>query len=108
MSSASPQFRGYDDYYVPLLRLLAALPGGKGRTREVQDEFWRCHQSRIPPEHRVIIRDGKEEKWRNVLDWSRNEAQEARPARYAPVRLLADIAGRSGLAQSEPGRDTPG
>ena len=72
MSSASPQFRGYDDYYVPLLRLLAALPGGKGRTREVQDEFWRCHQLRIPPEHRVIIRDGKEEKWRNVLDWSRN------------------------------------
>ena len=32
--------------------------------------------------------------------------QETRPARYAPVRLLADIAGWSGLAQSEPGRDT--
>jgi hypothetical protein len=73
MTDATREFVRYDDYHVPLLRLLAALPAGQGETRDVQDEFWINHQTSIPPEHRVHIRNGREDKWRNVLDFARNE-----------------------------------
>jgi hypothetical protein len=76
VADAALKFRRYDDYYVPLLRLLGELQDGRGQTRTIQDAFWERYESCIPSEHLVTIRQGREEKWRNVLDWARKELKD--------------------------------
>ena len=59
-----------DDYEVPLLRLLAELPGGQGQTSHVCDLFEKRYRDLIPKEH-FREKRGKEEKWRNNVRWCR-------------------------------------
>lgn len=64
------EFKVQGDYEVPLLRLMAALPGGQGRTDAVCRLFEAEYGQRIPPEHfETMI--GKEAKWRNNVRWCR-------------------------------------
>ena len=43
------------DYAVPLLRLLANLPGGAGTHEEVSEQFLQRFRSEIPQEHFEIV-----------------------------------------------------
>lgn len=64
-------FEGQADYEVPLLRLLAALPGGQGRPAEVCRLFEAEHGHRIPDSHRGSYPSNPEPIWRNNLRWCR-------------------------------------
>ncbi len=63
-------FEMQPDYEVPLLRLLAELPGGRGRTADVCRRFEVEYRHRIPREH-YETQIGKEPKWRNNVRWCR-------------------------------------
>lgn len=60
------------DYEVPLLRLLAELPDGKGRSRDVVALFWDHYQHRIPARHRESLASKSDVKrWDNIVRWAR-------------------------------------
>lgn len=65
-----PLFKTQPDYEVPLLRLLARLPGGRGKTDDVCRQFEVEYGHRIPTEH-YETKIGKEPKWRNNVRWVR-------------------------------------
>ncbi len=61
------------DYYVPLLRLLAEMPGGGGSPKKVAGLFWQRYQTAIPREHQQEVPSGGGEIiWSNRVAWSRN------------------------------------
>ena len=67
-----PQFLNWDDYLVPVLRVLAELPDGEGEARDVIDMFWRRYKDQIP---RTALRPVSEkstgETWSNRIRGSR-------------------------------------
>lgn len=66
------QFHSYADYELPLLEVLAELPGGQGMSKEVRDRFGERFADRIPEEHKVFLENVREVKWRNIVAWVRN------------------------------------
>ncbi len=63
------------DYYVPLLRLLADMPGGKTTAEKAVQEFWERYSDRIVPEHHELL-ESNELKWSNFVRWARNKLKE--------------------------------
>ena len=76
-------FEVQSDYEVPLLHLLARLPGGQGKTGEVCRRFEAEYGHRVPREH-YETKVGKEPKWRNNVRWCRKYLVE-RSAGDAPA-----------------------
>jgi hypothetical protein len=58
------------DYAVPLLRLLADLPGGAGTREEVSKQFLQRFRSEIPKEYLELVPSGGEGKWRKHVGWT--------------------------------------
>lgn len=65
-------FQTSNDYYVPLLRLLAELPGGQGAVREVVRLFGERYRESIPEWHYEHTRDGQIRYEQNI-HWARLE-----------------------------------
>jgi hypothetical protein len=66
------QFRVQADYRVPLLRLLANMPGGGGTKREALERFWERYESYIPPADREEVPSGGGViRWMNKVAWCR-------------------------------------
>jgi hypothetical protein len=65
-------FETQNDYTVPLLRLLAEMPRGEGRVAEVLRRFEQKYRSQIPPDHYEELKSGREVRWENYVQWSRN------------------------------------
>ena len=63
---AGPMFEKPDDYNLALLKLMAELPDGTARKRDVVDLFLERYRERIPPEH--FKADGRD--WRDNVGWS--------------------------------------
>lgn len=63
-------FDSQTDYEVPLLRLLAELPNGQGRTVDVCRLFEKKYQAHIPKSHYGTRTDGSPI-WENNVHWSR-------------------------------------
>lgn len=70
-----PMFEVQPDYTVPLLRLLAQLPGGQGKTQDVLRLFESEYRRRIPSSHLPLRRDGNPI-WNNNVRWCRNALRE--------------------------------
>lgn len=60
------------DYIVPLLRLLAELPGGQGTRAEVSERFLERFRTEIPQEDFAPVASSNEPRWRNRVAWARN------------------------------------
>ena len=58
------------DYDVPLLRLLADLPGGAGTRGEVERQFLQRFRSEMPKEHLELVPSGGQERWAKHLGWT--------------------------------------
>jgi hypothetical protein len=65
-------FRNYADYEIPLLQVLADLPGGQGTAQDVRDRFGEQFDDRIPVEHQVYLENAHVTKWRNIVAWVRS------------------------------------
>ena len=63
-------FTQHADYTVPLLRLLADLPGGAGTREEVLNQFLQRFRSEIPQDHFELVPSGGEERWSKHLGWT--------------------------------------
>ena len=63
------------DYDVPLLRLLAELPGGEGQAGDVVRLFREQYEDRIPQEHYGARRNGNPI-WVNLAHWARNHLKD--------------------------------
>ena len=63
-------FTQHADYTVPLLRLLADLPGGAGTREEVLNQFLQRFRSEIPQDHFQLVPSGGEERWSKHLGWT--------------------------------------
>jgi hypothetical protein len=63
-------FTQHADYTVPLLRLLADLPGGAGAREEVLNQFLQRFRLEIPQEHFELVPSGGEERWSKHLGWT--------------------------------------
>ena len=63
-------FTQHADYIVPLLRLLADLPGGAGTREEVLNQFLQRFRSEIPQDHFQLVPSGGEERWSKHLGWT--------------------------------------
>jgi hypothetical protein len=59
------------DYHVPLLRLMANLPGGQGGRPRVHSEFWQQHEDQIPPHHLEPRGKSRQAYWQTIVDWCR-------------------------------------
>jgi hypothetical protein len=70
---SEPPFEVYADYQVPLLKLMADLPGGQGRAKDVTDQFWIRYQQRIPPDHLKKLADGRTARWAHKVAWNRHD-----------------------------------
>lgn len=57
------------DYAVPLLRLLADLPGGAGTREEIERQFFQRFRSEILQEHLEVVPSGGQERWAKHLGW---------------------------------------
>jgi restriction endonuclease Mrr len=83
------------DYCVPLLRLLAEIPGGQGSTQEIIDLFFEKYGQQIPPAHFDLTQKG-EVHWHNKIAW----------VRYNLVRLgLMDAPARGVWRITQAGRE---
>ena len=58
------------DYAVPLLRLLASLPGGAGTRKEVERRFLERFESEVPKAHLEVVPSGGQERWAKHLGWT--------------------------------------
>jgi len=63
-------FEHRDDYAVPLLRLLADLPGGAGIPEDISERFLQRFGSEIPSEGFEAVSSGAEKWWYHVA-WTR-------------------------------------
>jgi len=73
-----PMFQGEKDYYVPVLRVVAGMPNGAARKKDVLNELMRRYGHRIPPEHREMVSSSiRTLKWDNYASWSRQHLIEA-------------------------------
>jgi hypothetical protein len=63
-------FQTAEDYYVPLLRLLATLEGGQGRAGDIVRLFGEMYRENIPDWHYEHTKDG-ETRWQTYVHWSR-------------------------------------
>lgn len=70
-------FRTREDYTVPLLELLASLPGHQAKRRTVLALFEAEYRALIPAEHRGPAPDGRRSVWGYWLDWQRRELTHA-------------------------------
>jgi hypothetical protein len=61
-----PPFETTVDYRVPLLRVLALLPGGRGQKQLVLQTFLDRYGQRIPPEHHQVVSEDRTV-WRRYL-----------------------------------------
>lgn len=61
-------FNQRPDYAIPLLRLLADLPRGRGTREEVERLFFQRFGSEIPREHLEVVPSGPE-RWTKHLGW---------------------------------------
>lgn len=64
-------FRVQRDYAVPLLEVLASMPGHQAAPRAVIAEIERRHGERIPPEQREKVPSGTDVRWENWVAWER-------------------------------------
>jgi hypothetical protein len=67
------QFRVQADYRLPLLRLLADMPGGGGTKQEVLERFWQQYESCIPAKDLEEVPSGGVKKWANKVAWCRSD-----------------------------------
>ncbi len=75
--SDQPLFETQKSYELPLLRLLAKIPGGQGQAKEVRRLFEQEYGPQIPPKHRGTLKGrARETIWENNLNWSRNNLRE--------------------------------
>ena len=72
VSGVADTFVSYADYELPLLQVLAGLPGGQGAISDVLDLVWQQFSSYIPAEHRASLANRRELKWQNMVRWARN------------------------------------
>jgi len=61
------------DFTVPLLHLLADLPGGAGTRVEVSAQFLQRFRPEIPQKYFAPVASGGEEKWHNFVAWARSD-----------------------------------
>ncbi len=73
--SDQPLFETQKSYELPLLRLLAKIPGGQGQAKEVRRLFEQEYGPQIPSKHRGTNR-GRETVWENNVNWCRNYLRE--------------------------------
>lgn len=50
-----PMLSAKSDYEAPLLRLIAELPSGFGRAKDISYQFFERYRDRIPSEHLVPV-----------------------------------------------------
>lgn len=65
-------FQTPDDYHVPLLRLLAELPGGQGRAGDIVRLFGEKYRESIPDWHYDHTESGYV-RWEHYVRWARQE-----------------------------------
>jgi len=64
-------FRTQHDYAVPLLEVLAGMPGHQAAPRMIIAEIDRRYGSLIPPEQRERVPSGRDIRWANWVAWER-------------------------------------
>ena len=95
-----PMLSAKSDYEAPLLRLIAELPSGFGRAKDISYQFFERYRDRIPSEHLEPKADGITPLWYNRVAWARFELAQM-GLMDSPGRGIWRItpAGRDWLAQ---------
>lgn len=64
-------FQNWDDYMVPLLRLLAEMPERGGRIDSIMNAFYSKHGHQLPDNEYKPSGSRSEPRWKHMLRWSR-------------------------------------
>jgi len=84
--------RVQNDYFVPLMLVLDALPERSGKTKDVINLFWRIYSDKIESSQLERINNGRF-RWENNLRWSREKLKQLEflDASQAGIWHLTDI-----------------
>lgn len=61
------------DYWVPLLKIMAEMPDGPARMRDVLDLFYQRYREQIDPADHELQQNGHTPIWENRVAWARYE-----------------------------------